>query len=239
MSHHPSREELHNSGAPRSSIHPTYEWIPDAPLSYRCAKRTIDIAVTALLLLFLLPLLVVIALAIKFTSKGPIFFRSTRLGYHAKQFTVLKFRSMYEQPTNRLDDQFVKNLILRNFGELGQAPVFKIKNDPRITPFGRILRRTSLDELPQLLSVLFGHMSLVGPRPPLHYELQASPEWTKARLSRKPGITGLWQVSGRHNLSADAIAELDIEYVKRQSILLDLKILILTPSIVLSGKGAY
>ncbi len=210
----------------------------------RAAKRTVDIALSLLALTVGLPVLVTIALLIKLTSPGPVLFRQIRLGLDGKAFTFLKFRSMEATPDNRIHEAYMKVFIAG--GEIlkqsarGREPVFKITDDPRVTPIGRILRRTSLDELPQFLNVLMGQMSLVGPRPAIPYEVQCYAMWHRRRLlAVKPGITGLWQVSGRSRVSFDDMVRLDLDYAASWSPWLDTKILLLTPRAVLTGAGAY
>jgi lipopolysaccharide/colanic/teichoic acid biosynthesis glycosyltransferase len=182
----------------------------------------------------------VIAAAIKWTSKGPIFFRQERLGCNGKVFTFLKFRSMY----NDNDPARHKDYIRKYIGEQQKAAVepgiFKLKDDLRITPVGGWLRKTSLDELPQLINVLKGNMSLVGPRPPIPYECDLYDIWHRRRLlSCRPGITGLWQVTGRSRTTFDDMVRLDLKYINEWSLGLDLKILLKTPGAVFSGNGAY
>ena len=193
-------------------------------------KRFMDIAGSALMLLLLSPLLALVALLVKLDSKGPIFFAQERVGMNKRSFKLLKFRSMVvnaEELRAKLVDQ----------NEV-DGPVFKIKKDPRITRIGRFIRKTSIDELPQLWNALVGDISLVGPRPPLFSEV-AQYEWLfRKRISIKPGITCLWQVSGRNNLSFDKWMELDKQYIDNWSIWLDIKILLLTIPTVLLGRGA-
>ena len=185
-------------------------------------------------------LLVLIAALVKLGSSGPVFFEQVRVGQWMKSFKILKFRTMYVNVDETLHQQYVTWFINSSGeGKPGQTEVFKLTHDPRITPIGRFLRKTSLDELPQLVNVLAGHMSLVGPRPlPLveNWELLAV---HRRRLSVKPGITGLWQVSGRAGLSYEEMIHLDIYYLENWSLGLDLKILLQTPRAVFSGDGAY
>jgi lipopolysaccharide/colanic/teichoic acid biosynthesis glycosyltransferase len=184
-----------------------------------------------------------IALAIKLTSKGPVLFRQVRLGQYGKKFTFLKFRSMYVNNDHTIHEEFVKQLIKGTPGTEqtngNHQKLFKLTADPRITPVGRLLRNTSLDELPQFLNVLWGDMSMVGPRPPVLYEFRRYDLWHKQRLlAVKPGITGLWQVDGRSRVKFDEMVRLDIRYARSWSLLLDLSILLRTPRAVLSGNGA-
>ena len=206
-------------------------------------KRTIDVVGSAAMLILFAPLFLVIALAVKMTSKGPVFFRQKRVGQYGRSFTFLKFRSMYVNNDHTVHKEFVSQLIASctqtGQGEAGKQ-VFKIKNDTRITRIGRFLRRTSLDELPQFVNVLCGDMSLVGPRPPIPYELAAYQTWHRRRLlDVKPGITGLWQVTGRSTVKFDEMVRLDLRYALSWSPWLDLRILLRTPLAVIKGSGAY
>jgi lipopolysaccharide/colanic/teichoic acid biosynthesis glycosyltransferase len=206
-------------------------------------KRLIDIAGSIVGLVLCLPLLFLIALAIKLTSKGPVLFRQVRLGQYGRKFTFLKFRSMYVNNDSRIHEEYVKQLIKGVAGTEqsngSQQKLYKLTADPRITPVGRFLRNTSFDELPQFLNVLWGDMSMVGPRPPVLYEYNRYDLWHKQRLlAVKPGITGLWQVDGRSRVKFDDMVRLDIRYARSWSLLLDLSILLRTPRAVLSGNGA-
>jgi lipopolysaccharide/colanic/teichoic acid biosynthesis glycosyltransferase len=209
----------------------------------RLVKRSIDLASSLFGLMVAMPLFAIIAAAVKLTSPGPVFFRQKRLGQFGKSFCFLKFRSMYESNDPKLHQAYVQNLIsgsLPNDGENKGRSVYKLTDDPRITPLGRILRRTSLDELPQLINVFLGQMSLVGPRPPIPYEFGCYALWHKRRLlAVKPGITGLWQVEGRSKVRFDDMVRLDLKYANSWSLWLDLKILCKTPRAVLTGDGAY
>jgi lipopolysaccharide/colanic/teichoic acid biosynthesis glycosyltransferase len=204
-------------------------------------KRCLDVAGSLTLLLLLSPVFVLIALLMKLTSPGPILFRQTRIGQLAKPFTMLKFRTMRVDADPRLHHEFVTKFINSSaqLHPVGRKAVFKLTNDPRVTPIGRILRKASLDELPQLWNVLRGDMSLVGPRPPLDYEVEHYRPWHWRRvLEAKPGITGLWQVTGRSQTTFDEMVRLDLRYVRTRSLWTDIKILLATPRAVLSGKGA-
>jgi lipopolysaccharide/colanic/teichoic acid biosynthesis glycosyltransferase len=194
-------------------------------------KRTIDVTVSILGLALLLPLLVLTVFALAVSSRGPILFRQQRVGRGGKTFTLYKFRSMYR------DAHYVKPQLI-DMNEV-DGPVFKIREDPRITPVGRVLRRFSIDELPQLLNVIKGDMSLVGPRPPLPEECQHYGELERQRLAVSPGITGIWQVSGRSLIDFDTWIRMDLEYIRTWSLRGDLRILLRTIPAVLSGKGAY
>jgi exopolysaccharide biosynthesis polyprenyl glycosylphosphotransferase len=200
-------------------------------LYQRVGKRLTDIVGSAVALVLCLPFIPLIALVIKLNSRGPILYRSIRLGQHQKPFIFYKFRSMVDGAHES------RNFIL-HLNE-AEGPVFKIANDPRVTLIGRFLRRTSIDELPQLINVLRGDMSLVGPRPPIPEEVEKYEPWQRRRLDVKPGITCLWQISGRSKLGFDEWMRLDIQYIQHQSFLLDLKILLRTIPAVLSRDGAY
>jgi len=204
-------------------------------------KACMDIAGSLCALLFLSPVLLAIAIAVKLTSKGPILFRQQRVGQYGRKFTFLKFRSMYTANDHKIHEEFVKHLIAGTSKTDGpKSSVYKITNDPRITSIGRFLRKTSLDELPQFLNVLMGEMSLVGPRPPIPYEVDCYDIWHKRRLlAVKPGITGLWQVRGRSRTNFDEMVRLDLKYGETWSLWLDIKILLETPRAVFSGNGAY
>ena len=193
-------------------------------------KRGLDVAVASLLLLIALPIVGMIALAIKLSSGGNVLFRQTRCGLNGRFFTLYKFRTMVKDAEER-------RLELMHLNEMN-GPVFKLRSDPRVTFFGRFLRRYSLDELPQLWNVLRGDMSLVGPRPPIPEEVAKYQRWQRRRLAMKPGLTCLWQVSGRNNLDFDRWMQLDLEYIDSWSPTLDFKILLKTIPAVLSGKGA-
>jgi lipopolysaccharide/colanic/teichoic acid biosynthesis glycosyltransferase len=205
-------------------------------------KRAIDIMGGSVLALICFPICLVIAIAVKVTSKGPILFRQQRIGQYGKQFTFLKFRSMYVNNDNSVHREFVTKLIksqVEKPSEEGSDVVYKLTADRRITPLGKFLRRTSLDELPQFLNVLKGDMSLVGPRPPIPYELAAYQTWHRRRLLEvKPGITGLWQVTGRSIVGFDEMVRLDLRYAVSWTPALDLKILLQTPMAVIRGSGA-
>ncbi len=204
---------------------------------YRAAKRSVDILFSLAVLTLFSPLLIAIALLVKCTSKGPALFRQKRLGQFGKEFTFLKFRTMHPNNDPKIHQDYVKKLIENKAGGGG---VYKIKRDPRVTPIGRFLRKSSLDELPQFWNVLKGEMSIVGPRPPIPYEMESYRCWHKRRVIEvKPGITGLWQVYGRSRTTFDEMVRLDIRYVYRQSFLLDTWILVKTPFVIVSGAGAY
>ncbi|MGE5206152.1 MAG: sugar transferase [Chlamydiota bacterium] len=202
-------------------------------------KRSLDLGVSLLALLLLSPLFALVALAIKCSSRGPALFRQVRLGQYGKPFIFLKFRSMYANSEADIHERYVAELIAGQ-PAAGIKGIYKITDDPRVTNVGRILRRTSVDELPQLWNVLRGEMSLVGPRPPLGYEFQRYALWHCRRIMEvKPGMTGLWQVQGRSATSFDEMVRMDLRYARHWSVWLDLKILWHTPGAMLSGRGAY
>jgi lipopolysaccharide/colanic/teichoic acid biosynthesis glycosyltransferase len=207
------------------------------------AKRWIDVLGSMFVLFSLSPLLLLIALAIKATSKGPVLFRQQRVGQYGRTFTFLKFRSMYIGNDSSVHREYVEKLIAggaeRHSTPDGGEGIYKLTNDKRITAVGRFLRRASLDELPQFLHVLKGEMSLVGPRPPIPYELAAYQPWHRRRiLEAKPGITGLWQVAGRSRIPFDEMVRLDLQYATSWTPWMDIKILLRTPHAVIRGSGA-
>jgi lipopolysaccharide/colanic/teichoic acid biosynthesis glycosyltransferase len=211
---------------------------------YQALKRGLDVLGSLVALLLFAPLFVAIAVAINLTSAGPVLFRQERFGDNLEPFMFYKFRSMYVNCDEAIHKAYVTRLIAGcpdvPFATAGKRSVQKMVRDPRVTPLGKILRRSSLDELPQLWNVLRGDMSLVGPRPCLRYELeQYSARQTLRLIGVKPGITGLWQVSGRSTLSFDEMVKLDLVYVKERSLWLDIKILLRTPLAVISGVGAW
>jgi lipopolysaccharide/colanic/teichoic acid biosynthesis glycosyltransferase len=202
------------------------------------AKRALDVSGSVSFLVALSPLFLFIAALIKLTSKGPVFFRQQRIGRHGKEFTFVKFRSMYVNNDPAIHKEYIRRLIADELRE-GNG-TYKITNDPRVTRFGRLLRKTSLDELPQFINVLKGEMSLVGPRPPIPYEFERYSLWHRRRIfEAKPGITGLWQIAGRSRTTFDEMVRMDLRYIRQQSLWLDLKILLRTPMAVLRGSGAY
>jgi exopolysaccharide biosynthesis polyprenyl glycosylphosphotransferase len=194
-------------------------------------KRVLDISGSAFLLILSVPIFLLIAFLIKVTSKGPVFFKQIRSGLNGKKFVMYKFRSMVDGAEGMKKD-------LEKMSEL-RGPVFKIKSDPRVISIGRILRRTSFDELPQLINIFKGEMSLVGPRPPLPEEVEKYEEWQRRRLFMKPGLTCLWQISGRSEVDFDKWMKLDMDYVDQWSLWLDIKILLKTVPAVIRAKGAF
>lgn len=194
-------------------------------------KRAMDVLVSGIGIIILSPLFLIIALAIKAASKGPVLYIQKRSGLNGRKFVLYKFRSMYKGAHQRLAELIDRNEM--------SGPIFKIKDDPRVTPVGKVLRRFSLDELPQLFNVFMGHMSLVGPRPPLPKEVRQYEPWQRRRLSMRPGMTCLWQAGGRNKVKFDEWMKLDLEYIDNWSLLLDFKILTKTIPAVMFGVGAY
>jgi len=215
---------------------------PCGSTTYRIVKRGADIACSLFALLLCLPLFLGIAALIKLTSEGPVFFRQKRVGQGGKPFVFLKFRSMFVNNDSAIHKEYMQRMIAgqKVAYEDGTATgLYKIANDPRVTRLGAILRRTSIDELPQLINVLKGEMSLIGPRPPLPYEVERYSPWHRRRLiEARPGITGLWQVNGRSRTSFDEMVRMDLQYVLHWSLWQDFKILLKTPLAVFSGSGA-
>jgi len=202
---------------------------PTHPISL-ALKRAFDIVVSAAALIICAPLFLVIAIAIKLDSPGPVFFGQVRSGLNGRRFTMWKFRSMVVDAEKKLEE-------LRDRNEMS-GPVFKMRDDPRVTRVGRFLRRTSLDELPQFWNVLIGQMSIVGPRPPLPSEVDRYERWHRRRLSVKPGLTCIWQVSGRNEIDFEDWMKLDLAYIDQWSLWLDFKIFLRTIPAVLFGRGA-
>ncbi|WP_269085302.1 sugar transferase [Peribacillus muralis] len=204
----------------------------NANVSYLRTKRIIDIIGSLLGIIFLSPLFILVAILIKIEDpKGPVFFKQVRVGKAETEFHMYKFRSMVSDAEERLKDLLALNEV--------SGAMFKMKDDPRITRIGKFIRKTSIDELPQLWNVLKGDMSLVGPRPPLLREVEEYTSYDKQRLLVTPGCTGLWQVSGRNETSFSQMVELDLIYIKKSTIFFDLKILVKTVLVLISGKGAY
>lgn len=195
-------------------------------------KRFVDILFSMAALIFLSPLFLILAILIKVTSPGPVFFVQVRVGRFGRHFYFYKFRSMYMDAEQRKAELLSKN-------QSRDGVIFKMKDDPRITPIGRILRKTSMDELPQFLNVLFGDMSLVGPRPPVPSEVMQYSLEERKRLNVQPGLTCLWQVSGRSEIPFKEQVSLDKQYIGSRSLKLDLLILLRTIPAILSGRGAY
>jgi lipopolysaccharide/colanic/teichoic acid biosynthesis glycosyltransferase len=201
-------------------------------------KRILDVSVSLAAIVFSSPLLLAIAIAIKLTSKGPVLFRQKRVGQFGEEFIFLKFRSMYANNDPTIHKEYIRSLIAKQLD--GSKGGYKMTNDPRITPLGKFLRRSSFDELPQFINVLRGEMSLVGPRPPIRYEFENYSLWHRRRiLEAKPGITGIWQVQGRSRTTFDEMVRMDLRYIRNQSLWLDVKILFRTPVAMVSGNGAH
>jgi lipopolysaccharide/colanic/teichoic acid biosynthesis glycosyltransferase len=214
--------------------------VADQPRALNILRRCFDLALSSVLILLLGPLLIGIALAIRLDSRGPALFRQRRVGHREREFTLYKFRSMRVDADPRGHQEYVTALIKgeNTSQEKGGENLYKLAVDNRITPVGRWIRRWSLDELPQLFNVVKGDMTLVGPRPAIPYEVSEYPGWYRERFSVKPGLTGYWQVSGRNERTYEEMVRLDIEYAERRSLGLDLLILLKTPWVVLSRKGA-
>lgn len=208
----------------------TFSTVPSNSIALG-VKRIFDVVIAVLLIIFSMPIMLATAFLIKITSRGPVFFKQQRSGLHGRKFTLYKFRSMYNDAESRRKD-------LEKFNEM-EGPVFKIKDDPRITPIGKIIRNSSVDELPQLWNVLRGDMSIVGPRPPIPEEVAQYERWQRRRLSMRPGLTCLWQISGRNMINDfDEWVRLDLQYIDTWSLALDMKIFIKTVPVVLFRKGA-
>ena len=225
-------EELKTRKSHRStSERRMWAWRFTVRMSY-ILKRSFDIILSAIALIVLLPLFAVVAILIKATSRGPVFFVQIRIGRYGRAFPFYEFRSMYQDAEKRKAELLAQN-------QSADGVIFKMKKDPRITPVGRVIRRTSIDELPQFLNVFFGDMSLVGPRPPVPSEVAQYSLEDRKRLMVKPGLTCLWQVSGRSDIPFKQQVRLDKEYIRSQSLWRDLVILLRTVPAILSGKGAY
>jgi len=194
-------------------------------------KRVLDVTISVLLIILTMPIMLVTALLIKISSRGPILFKQKRSGLHGRVFTLYKFRSMH-------NDAEVKRKELEEYNEM-EGPVFKIREDPRITSVGKFLRTSSIDELPQLWNVLKGDMSIVGPRPPIPEEVAKYERWQRRRLSMRPGLTCIWQISGRNRINDfNEWVRLDLQYIDTWSPYLDMKIFLKTIPVVLFRKGA-
>jgi lipopolysaccharide/colanic/teichoic acid biosynthesis glycosyltransferase len=209
-------------------------------VGYRRAKRVLDVTFTLLILLPLCIIIALVAVVIWLDSKGPIFFRQKRIGQNGVTFEMLKFRSMYHQCDDELHRQAIERYMadqpLNDSGDRAELQ-FKLVEDPRITRVGRFLRKSSIDELPQFFNVLRNEMSLVGPRPPLPYEVERYSEHDLLRLHGKPGLTGPWQVYGRCRVPFSAMVEMDIAYLQKQSLWEDIKLIVLTVPVVIRGDG--
>jgi lipopolysaccharide/colanic/teichoic acid biosynthesis glycosyltransferase len=223
----------------QGAIHPAVAWTElPARRTYRLCKRLFDLVGAAVLLVVLAPVFALCALAVRLSSPGPIIFRQERVGERGQTFLFLKFRSMYVASDPAPHRTYVAAFIKGEARQDDGVPLYKLGHDRRITPAGHWLRRTSLDELPQLWNVVRGEMSLVGPRPPIPYELEHYGPEQFGRLAVKPGLTGLWQVSGRSRTTFEQMVALDLDYIQRQSFLLDLAILLRTIPTVIAGRDA-
>lgn len=231
---------LINSGLFNIALYPDLSKPTISRQATSSLKKLMDTAGSLAALLAFSPIFLIIAGAVKLTSKGPVFFKQERMGLNGETFTFLKFRSMHTNSDHTRHKDYIKKFIGEGKDNGNVPGVFKLSNDPRITPIGNFLRKTSLDELPQFINVLKGEMSLVGPRPPIPYECELYDIWHRRRLlSVKPGITGLWQVTGRSSTTFDDMVRLDLRYINEWSLLLDIKLLLKTPWVILTGKGAY
>jgi exopolysaccharide biosynthesis polyprenyl glycosylphosphotransferase len=232
-------------GSTNRTLYPDLSQREEGRKLSRMMKRTMDILGSSLALAFFSPLFLFIAIAVKLSSDGPVFFRQRRVGQYGNSFMFLKFRSMYTNNDAQVHKQYVQRLIAGKADKHpsngnGNGGVYKLTKDSRITRVGAFLRKTSLDELPQFINVLKGEMSLVGPRPPIPYEVEAYEIWHRRRLlEAKPGITGLWQVSGRSRVKFDDMVRLDLHYARNWSPWMDIKILLRTPGAVVLGEGAH
>lgn len=206
-----------------------------------CAfKRTIDIIGSIVGIIIFSPVFILVPIIIKMTSTGPVFFKQKRVGYNGQTFKMLKFRSMSANNNVSIHQQFMKDFIKNQGSVGGETKIFKMVKDPRVTPIGQILRKSSLDEIPQFFNILFGEMSLVGPRPAIHYETEEYQAWHKRRfLGVKPGLTGFWQVYGRSTTNFDTMIRMDIHYARNWTPMMDLVLLCKTPFTLFTAKGAY
>lgn len=201
-------------------------------VGFQCVKRIVDIVLSAVGLVCLIPVFIVVAILMKKEEpKGPIFFKQTRVGRNGKEFTMYKFRSMCVDAEEKLAELLAENEI--------KGAMFKMKDDPRVTKIGKAIRRNSIDELPQLLNVLKGDMSLIGPRPPLPREVKEYSRYDLQRLLVKPGCSGLWQISGRNEMNFAEMVELDIQYIREQSLVNDIRIIWKTIKVMIFPNGAY
>jgi len=235
----PHEIEKHPKEDEPFSFYPDLSRRHAAPKHSAPLKRAMDIVGSFIALLVFLPVIALIGVLVKLTSKGPILFCQKRIGQYGEEFTFFKFRTMYVDNDPAIHREYVTRLIAGG-GDLGNGKgIYKLINDPRVTPLGRLLRRSSLDELPQFVNVLMGDMSLVGPRPPLLYEYERYQTWHKRRvLELKPGLTGLWQVEGRSRKTFDEMVRMDLRYAHIRSLWVDLKIICQTPGAMFSGRGA-
>jgi len=212
------------------------------PLKPYRMKRALDIIAASIGLVLAAPLAAIIAILIKLTSPGPVLFKQVRVGQNGREFVLYKFRSMYVGSDDSRHREYIKLFIEGRDEELrklqGDKKLYKMTSDDRVTPIGKFLRRTSLDELPQLINVLRGEMSMVGPRPHLPYEVELYKDWHKRRLEGLPGITGWWQIHGRSRVPFDEAVRMDLWYLEHQSIILDIRIMLRTVTKAIVGRGA-
>jgi lipopolysaccharide/colanic/teichoic acid biosynthesis glycosyltransferase len=224
----------------RMSVHAASSQTLNVDTSYQRVKRVVDIVFTLLIILPLCIVVGIVALVIRLDSKGPVFFRQKRVGLNGVEFEMLKFRSMYHNSDDRLHreaiQQFMNGSTLSHKEDSGKR--YKLTNDSRVTKVGRFLRKTSIDELPQFFNVLRGEMTLVGPRPALQYEVERYSSRDRLRLDGKPGLTGPWQVYGRSKVSFEKMVQMDVDYLRQQSLRQDLKLIVLTVPVMLLGHGA-
>jgi len=222
-----------------ATLSPPIEEVVTFNLGYLRIKRVLDILFTILLFPFLCVVIAIVAVLIRIDSKGPIFFRQTRVGQDGVEFELLKFRSMHINNDDSTHREAVKQYM--NGHELNgysaNGTLYKLVDDPRVTRVGRLIRKTSIDELPQFLNVLRGEMTMVGPRPPLPYEVEVYSPRDRLRLRGKPGLTGTWQVYGRSRVPFLQMVDMDISYLQQQSILLDIKLIVLTVPVMIMGRG--
>jgi len=233
LNSHNDHNSKRDSAAPRSGQdgHRVGEIDVRQSRVYEFFKRLLDLVAASIILVLLIPVIPAIAIMIKLDSPGSVFFKQDRVGRFGKMFKFYKFRSMYREAEGRREEVETLNE--------QEGPVFKIRSDPRVTPVGNFLRRSSLDEIPQIFNVLKGEMSLVGPRPHLPREVEQYEKWHRLRLEVKPGITCLWQTLGRSQIAFDEWMNLDIEYLERRSVWTDLSILLKTIPAVMARRGAY
>ena len=232
-----------DQGPTNRTLYPDLSQREDGRKLFHVTKRVMDVLGSALAIVLFSPVFLIIAIAVKATSRGPVLFEQRRIGQYGNSFVFWKFRSMYANNDAAVHKEYVKQLIAGTADKHpsdGSDGVYKLTKDRRITPVGAFLRKTSLDELPQFFNVLKGEMSLVGPRPPIPYEVEAYDIWHRRRLlEAKPGITGLWQVSGRSRVKFDDMVRLDLEYARNWSPWMDIKILLRTPGAMVLGEGAH
>ncbi|MEO8737584.1 MAG: sugar transferase [Edaphobacter sp.] len=235
----PHTEDIVSGKRSRNSFYPDLSTRRPHNMKTETTKRLMDIFGSLTALIAFLPVIAVTTLLVKLTSEGPILFCQERIGQHGRLFRFFKFRTMHVNNDSQIHREYVTKLIAGGEDLKANGGLYKLTNDPRITPLGRFLRKSSLDELPQLLNVLMGDMSLVGPRPPLPYEYERYQVWHKRRVMElKPGLTGLWQVKGRSRTTFDEMVRMDLRYANTKSLWTDCTILLQTPAAILSGRGA-